>query len=148
MDDLSRQEYIGGEWNQSNSRWSAFYGINNQKAFRKTVTDEIDKILNPEDYEAASIKPITQHEQRQIQDLSLYEIRQKFPELGEKIMSAVFDKFTGADGCYYSAQSGYKSRNKLDFQIGYIVPMSQGGRTVLDNLQLLTRAENMKKGSN
>jgi hypothetical protein len=80
--------------------------------------------------------------------LSLYEIRQKFPELGEKIMAAVFDKFTDADGCYYSAQSGYKNRNKLDFQIGYIVPMSQGGKTVLDNLQLLTRAENMKKDSN
>lgn len=148
LDPISRQEYINSEWNQSNSRWAAFYGLNNQKAFRKTITDEIDKILNPDDYEVATVKPITQNEQRQIQDLPLYEIRQRFPELGEKIRTAVFDKFTDADGCYCSAQSGYKSRNKLDFQIDHIIPMSKGGKTVLDNLQLLARAENMRKSAN
>ena len=148
MDPFARQEYVNGEWGQNNSRWSAFYGINNQKAFRKTITDEIDKIMNPDDYEAAPMKPITQHEQRQIQDFPLYEIRQKFPELGEKIRTAVFDKFTDADGYYHSAQSDYKSRNKLDFQIDHITPMAKGGKTVLDNLQLLTRLENLQKGTN
>jgi superfamily II DNA or RNA helicase len=148
LDTFAQQEYISGEWNQGNSRWSAFYGLNNQKAFRKTITDEIDKILNPDDYEVTPLKPITQHEQFQIQDLPLYEIRQKFPELGEKIRTAVFDRFTDTDGYYYSAQNGFRSRNKLDFQIDHIEPMAKGGKTVIDNLQLLTRAENMQKGAN
>jgi len=148
LDVLTRQEFIKNEWNKSNSRWSAFYGINNQKAFRKTINDEIDKILYPEDYKATHMKPLTQKELLQIQDLPLYEIRQSFPELGEKIRSSVFEKFTDSDGLYFSAQSGYKSRNKLDFQIDHIVPMAKGGKTVLENLQLLKRSENLIKGTN
>jgi len=141
------QQIMNDEWNNNNSRWSAFYGINNFKAFRMSIRHEKDKLLYPADYEPVIVKPITIHEQRQIQDLPLYEIRQKFPKLGEKIRTAVFDKFTDADGYYFSALSGYKSKNKLDFQIDHIVPMAKGGKTVIDNLQLLTRSENWRKGT-
>lgn len=147
MDDDKQDEMINNEWNQNGSRWSAFYGVKNFKAFRISIALEKDKIRHPDDYKAAQIKPITQNEQRQIQDLPLYEIRQKFPELGEKIRTAVFDKFTDNEGYYFSAKSGYKSRNKLDFQIDHIIPMLEGGKTVIDNLQLLTRVENMIKGA-
>jgi DNA polymerase III epsilon subunit family exonuclease len=108
---------------------------------------EKDKIRYPENYEPAAIKPLKKHEERQIQDLPLYEIRQQFPELGEKIRTAVFEKYTDSDGYYYSAQGGYRSKNKPDFQIDHIVPMATGGRTVIDNLQLLTRSENLRKGT-
>lgn len=145
MDPIMRQEFLNDEWNKSNSRWSVFFGIKNQRAFRKTITDEIDKILNPADYEATPVTPLTQPEKIQIQDLPLYEIRQRFPELGEKIRDDVFKKFTDSDGFYFSAQSGYKSRSKLDFQIDHIMPMAKGGKTVLENLQLLKRSENMQK---
>lgn len=49
-------------------------------------------------------------------------------------------------GYFFSAESGYRSKNRLDFQIDHIQPMSQGGKTTLDNLQLLTRKENGTKG--
>jgi len=144
---IAETEFMKNEFKNSESHWSAFYGINNLKAFRMTIRTEKDRIIDPEGYRPAHIKPITTLEQRQIQDLPLYEIRQKFPELGEKIRMAVFNKFTDADGYYYCAYSGYKSKNRLDFQIDHITPMADGGKTTLENLQLLTRAENMRKGT-
>jgi hypothetical protein len=123
-----------------------FFGVDKFGAFEKLVDNALYQLERPKS--PTTVKPITEKEQRQIQDLPLYEIRQRFPELGEKIRSAVFDKFTDTDGYYFSAQSRYKSRNKLDFQIDHIVPMADGGKTVLDNLQLLTRVENMIKSDN
>ena len=147
LDRFSQQEYVKEEWNQSSSRWQAFYGLKNEKAFRKSVDTEVDKILNPDCYKIEPEKPITHLEQRQIQDLPLYEIRQKYPELGEKIKTAIFGKFTDADGNYYCKISGYKSRRKLDFHIDHITAMANGGKTVLENLQLLKRSVNMEKGA-
>lgn len=127
--------------------WSAFFGINNIKAFRKLIINEKDRIQHPKDYIKPAIKPITEKEKIIIRELPLYEIRRKFPELEEKIRNAIFEKFTDTDGFYYSVQSGFKSRNRLDFQIDHIKPMSEGGLTTLDNLQLLTRVENLIKSN-
>ena len=147
LGEKGRQEYIAEEWPTGESRWKAFFGVSNELAFLNVIDSEIKKITRPDLYKKPEGKPITQHEQRQIQDLPLYEIRQQFPELGEKIRIAVFDKFTDADGYYYSAQGGYRSKNKLDFQIDHIIPMANGGTTVIENLQLLTRSENLRKGT-
>lgn len=143
----ARKEYIDSQWNRSDKHWAVFFGIDNQKAFRKLINDAIDRIENPEDYSKPSVKPITEKEKILIQELPLQEIRCRLPELEEKLRDAVFEKYSDSNGFYYSAQSGYKSRNKLDFQIDHIKPMSDGGLTVLDNLQLLTRTENLRKSN-
>ena len=140
-------QIMNDEWNSNNSRWSAFFGINNFTAFRMAIRREKDKLQFPDGYEVATVKPIAQHEQRQIQDLPLYEIRQKFPELGEKIRTAVFDKFTDANGYYYCVGCGLKSKRKLDFHVDHIRPMSEGGKTVPENLQLLCQKCNRVKGN-
>jgi superfamily II DNA or RNA helicase/tetratricopeptide (TPR) repeat protein len=140
-------EYIKSQWSNADSRWRAFFGTENQKAFRRSVDAAKDRIKNADDYALPAEKPLTVKESIQIQDLTLYEIRRRFPDLGEKLVNAVYAKFTADDGYYYSVASGFRSRNRLDFQIDHIVPMSVGGKTVLDNLQLLTRAENMKKSN-
>ena len=146
LGERGRKNYISDQWNRSESHWMAFFGVDNQLAFLNLIDSEIKRISYPELYKKPEQKPLTQYEQRQIQDLPLYEIRQRFPELGEKIRSAVFEKYTGSDGYYFSAESGYKSRRKLDFQIDHIIPMWEDGKTVLDNLQLLKRVENANKG--
>ena len=139
-----QSQFIGENWENSDTKWSVFFGVNNLIAFEKLIEDAIRQILRPTSPPPQNT--ITQYEQRQIQDLPLYEIRQKFPELGEKIRNAVYDKFTDANGYYFSAKSGCKSPRKLDFEIDHIIPMSKGGKTVLDNLQLLTIRENKQKG--
>lgn len=143
LDALATDGYLKDAWNQAGGKWSAFFGYHNYKAFRKAVRQECDRLIDgPEPPRAA---PITKREELQIQDLPLEEIRRRFPELGEKLRSAVFAKFQDAQGYYFSAESGFKSKNRLDFQIDHIRPMSKGGKTTLDNLQLLTRRENTVK---
>lgn len=144
----AKKEYIDNEWNKGDKHWAAFMGIENQKAFRKLIDAEIDRLENPDDYAKPTIKPITEKEKIKVQQLPLYEIRKRFPELEEKIRDAVFKKFTDAEGYYYSAKGGYRSKNRIDFQIDHIVPMSHGGMSVVENLQLLTVAENKIKSDN
>ncbi len=144
---IPKSIYIDSEWSKSDRHWSAFFGIENQRAFRKLIDEAIDRVVKPNDYTKTTIKPITKKELINISDLPLQEIRRRYPELGEKIRNSVFEKFTDTNGFYYSAQSDYKSRNRLNFQIDHIKPMSEGGLTILDNLQLLTRVENLKKSN-
>jgi len=142
----AQKDYIEEEWNKNGTHWSAFFGVDNPKVFRKLISDAVDRIENPDDYKQSESRPITEKETIKIQNLPLYEIRLRDPELGEKIRNAVFNKYKDSDGFYHSAQSAFKSKNRLFFQIDHIKPMSQGGLTTLDNLQLLTREENMAKG--
>lgn len=78
--------------------------------------------------------------------IPLEEIRCRFSPIGEKLRNAVFEKFQDGERHFFSAESGYRSKNRLDFQVVHIQPISQGGKTTLDNLQLLTRQENGTKG--
>lgn len=146
LDDMAVRQYLENEWNRSNGKWTAFFGYQNFKAFRKAVQLERDRVTYGEDSPKAG--PITKREEIQIQDLPLEEIRRRFPVLGERLRNAVLDKFQDTEGYFFSAESGYRSRNRLNFEIDHIRPMSQGGKSTLDNLQLLTRKENGMKGDN
>lgn len=141
---VATDNYLKGEWGRADAEWTAFFGYQNYKAFRKAVRQECDRFVDgPEPTRAV---PITKREEIQIQDLPLKEIRCRFPAIGEKLRNAVFEKFQDAEGYFFSAESGYRSKSKLEFQIDHINPMSHGGKTTLDNLQLLTRQENATKG--
>lgn len=144
LDDMAVRQYLEDEWNRANGKWTAFFGYQNFKAFRRAVQLERERLVYGDEPPQAT--PITKREEIQIQDLPLEEIRRRFPAIGEKLRNAVFEKFQDSEGYFFSAESGYRSKNRLDFQIDHIQPMSQGGKTTLDNLQLLTRKENGTKG--
>ena len=136
--DLRRTEthqYIENEWNRANGKWIAFFGYQNENAFYRAVELECSRLERP--VPAPVSRPLTQKEEIQIQDLPLEEIRRRFPAIGEKLRNAVFEKFQDSEGYFFSAESGYRSKNRLDFQIDHIHPMSKGGKTTLNNLQLL-----------
>jgi len=141
---VATDNYLKEEWGQADTKWTAFFGYQNYKAFRRAIQQECDRFIDgPEPTRAA---PVTKREEIQIQDLPLEEIRRRFPAIGEKLRDAVFAKFQDSEGYYFSAESGYRSKSRLDFQIDHIIPMSQGGKTTMGNLQLLTRWENGIKG--
>lgn len=145
--DMRRSEtnqFIEDEWNRAGGKWTAFFGYKNKDAFYRAVEIECSHIERP--LPPPTVKPLTQKEEIQIQDLPLEEIRRRYPEIGERLRNAVFARYQDADGYFFSAGSDYRSKNKLDFQIDHTKPMSQGGKTTLDNLQLLTRQENGAKG--
>lgn len=146
LGERTQAEMINQTWESNEIAWETFFNFD-KKNFLREINLSKTKYLHPELYARKSVVPKDEKELRELEKLSLYEIRETNPEYGKWLSDEVYKKFTGKDGFYFSADSGYKSKNKLDFQIDHIKPMHNGGLTVLDNLQLLTRSENAKKGN-
>ncbi len=141
----AKKEFLEKCWNDGESKWKVFFGFN-----KKYFLNEIDLILRkldyPELYEKNKNKPDVVPYERPYEKLSMHELREHDPEYWKKLSDAVFKKYTDEEGYYYSKKSNFRSKSKLKFQIDHIMPMSKGGLTKLDNLQLLTRKENALKG--
>ncbi|QFS44253.1 HNH endonuclease signature motif containing protein [Nostoc sphaeroides] len=113
----------------------------------KQLAIEIMKIADPDiygDHVVGSV-PTVIHDTIPIEKLTLYEIKERDIVEYRKIKNAVFTKHTDAKGFITCAISGVKSQMRRDFQIDHIKPMSQGGLTTIDNLQLLTRKAHVEK---
>jgi superfamily II DNA or RNA helicase len=146
MGERAQVEMINKTWESNEVAWQTFFNFD-QKAFLREIGLSKDKFSHPELYMRKPIIPRDEKERQFLEKLSLYDIREHNPEYAKWLSDEVYKKFTDDDGFYYCASSGYRSKNKLDFQIDHIKPMSNGGLTVLENLQLLTRRENAKKGN-
>jgi len=146
--DLRRQERedrLTAIWNEGEHKWQTFFNFD-EKNFRREVSLAEERFARPDLYARKQIIPTDEKELRELEKLNLYDLRQVNPAYEKWLRNEVFKKFTDKDGYYFSAESGYKSKNKLIFQVDHIKPMHNGGLTVLENLQLLTRAENAVKG--
>jgi len=140
-------EYKNELWKSSETEWSAFFGYD-EGYFIKEIELAINRLSKPEIFKRNLIIPEDEKELRTLERMSMLEIREENPRYWKYLSDQVYAKFRDEEGFYFSAQSGFKSKNKLDFQIDHIKPLSKGGLSVLENLQLLTRKENSKKGSN
>jgi len=146
LGERAQADMINHTWENNEIAWQTFFNFD-KKNFLREINLSKTKYLHPELYARKSVIPKDDKELRELEKLSLYEIREANPEYGKWLSDGVFKKFTDKEGFYFSAESGYKSKNKLDFQIDHIKPMHNGGLTVIENLQLLTRSENAKKGN-
>jgi hypothetical protein len=140
------RNYLNKVWEDDKTAWKAFFGYD-RRYFVNEVYLAHRKFLFPDDFPKTTSLPQDIKEQREVDKLSLWELREKMPEYWKKLRDAVFEKSRDKDGYYTCARSGFKSKHKLHFQIDHIVPFSKGGLTTLDNLQILTRKENLIKGS-
>ena len=137
--------FITEKWNSEKGGWQTFFDFT-PKTFRNEIALAKARILYPDDFEKKPEKPKEIFEDRRYEDMSMAEIREVNPEYEKWLRNKVFEKFTDEQGFYHSAIGTYKSRNRVDFEIDHIKPRSAGGKTVLDNLQLLTWWANRKKG--
>ena len=111
--------------------------------FRNAVRTEYEKISRPDLYK--SEKENIKFDMRSIEDFSLYEIMQREPKIYRKIHDDVFKKASVGSGKYQCACCGKVFDNKFYLQIDHIQPMNKGGKTVLENLQVLCRSCNAQK---
>jgi HNH endonuclease. len=140
-----QKEFLDENWNKNESKWKVFFGFD-KKYFHNEVDLILRKLEYPDEFKINTSSPEVIAEKRRYEKLSMSELREYDPEYWKKLSDDVFKKYTDEEGYYYSKMSNFRNKSKLKFQIDHIVPMSKGGLTKLDNLQLLTREENALKG--
>lgn len=142
----SQAKLINTIWDSNELEWQTFFNFDKREFVRELDLAK-SRINYPDIYQRKDIKPTEEKELRSYEKLNLYELRKHDAEYEKWLRDEVFKKFTDKDGFFFSAESGYKSKNKLDFQVDHIKSMHNGGLTILENLQLLTRSENARKGN-
>ena len=133
-----------GLWEADQTIWNAFFG-GDFPCFAKTVQEAVNR-LGMDEFPAVKA-PRAVPGKKSVEDCSMAELLKKHPqqweELREAVYKAAYDKATCRYRC---AATDWQSAHRSDFQIDHKKPRSAGGKTVLDNLQLLRRRENAQKG--
>jgi len=141
----AKKQFVNELWESELVAWKSLFGYN-KKYFLNEIDLSLRKIDHPDLFAITSKdEPVDVKEQRQFEDLSMSELYEKAPEYWRKLTDQVYKTYTNEDGLYFSAMSGYTSKSKMVFEIDHIIPFSKGGKTRLDNLQLLTWWENKQK---
>lgn len=137
---LEENNFLNSKWNDKDLGWKIYFN-NNRSIFEREVDREIRKQLNLQNVKA----PTLLIDKIDYSKLTLNQIRAVDVKYWRQLSDAVYDKYKNEQGYYFSAISNYKSKSKRYFQIDHIVPISKGGKTEIDNLQILTRWENQAK---
>ena len=142
MGPKKKAEYVESLWESNDENMlRLFFG--RKIYFWKQLDIEMMKLSNPSLFEDENnIK----YGKRDFEDMTLMEIRKINPEYEKKLRDEVFMKAIDKNGNYVCAACGLKAKNRIPFQVDHIIPLNKGGRTVADNLQILCRSCNAKKG--
>ena len=144
MNHREQQEYTNMLWESTDDEiLRLFFG--RKLYFLKQLDIELMKIKYPDIYdEYSNVKYGKKH----LENLPLYEIRKIAPEYEKELRDNVFEKFQKSSGEYCCAACGVSHKSRIYFQVDHIIPMNKGGKTVPENLQVLCRECNGRKGDN
>ncbi len=143
----AKQDRIDSLWKDENSFWRLLFR-HRKDYFRRQLNIEEEKIM--QDYD--SLPPPgpkrvqTKFDEIDIAHLSLSEMMEKYRAYWRKLRQEVFAKHTDAEGFITCPGCRFRDKKKRHFQIDHIVPMSKGGLSKIDNLQILCRICNGTKG--
>ncbi|MBM7558118.1 DEAD/DEAH box helicase family protein [Halanaerobacter jeridensis] len=140
--------YINDLWDSEEKSWWKILFNHNKDYFISQLSKEKKKLQFPNLIDGKNENPKVEYDLVELENLSMSELRKKAPKHFRKLHNAVYARAKDEEGYYNSAISDFRSKSKLPFQIDHIIPMSKGGKTTLDNLQLLTKKENAKKSDN
>ena len=144
-EDMRRSEknaYIQSLWAEEGSLLPVYY--TNPYFFKKLIDLELDKLDG--DIEIAAAEPQTEAELRNLEQFPLQKIIELYPKIGLKLKEGAFAAARNDDGSYVCAGCGEVFPTRLFLQVDHIVPMAKGGLSVPDNLQVLCRTCNQRKG--
>lgn len=137
---IEELEYIKGKWDDDTLGWNIYFNDD-----FLLFNSEIDRVMRSRLLNKGIKKPRVKIDPPNFEKLSLHQIKKLDVYYWRQLTDKVYSKHKNEDGYFESASKRYKSKNKRYFQIDHIIPLSKGGLTVLDNLQLLTRWENLIK---
>lgn len=144
---MDKKRYIENLWKDETTLLKAYYG--RLILLLAQLEPEINKLLESDTFiqTSGSNNEIKDNEIINCSELSIYEMMQVCPEKAMELKKQVFSKAMTADGSYRCAMCGKISKTIGLFQIDHIHPMSKGGLTIPENLQLLCTSCNRKKGN-
>ena len=143
--DMRRGEqnsYINDLWDDEMSLLRVYFG--NKYFFKRQLETEIDKFYG--DFPIYTDDVNTIGEEIPLESLSLYELSRIAPKLAHEIKEKIYAKARAEDGQYRCSLCGKKSPYKGLFHFDHIYPYGKDGKTKPENMQLLCRACNLKKG--
>ena len=144
-EDMRRSEknaYIQSLWAEEGSLLPVYY--TNPYFFKKLIDLELDKLDG--DIEIAAAEPQTEAELRNLEQFPLQKIIELYPKIGLQLKEDAFAAARNDDGSYICAGCGEVFPTRLFLQVDHIVPMAKGGLSVPENLQVLCRTCNQRKG--
>ena len=144
-EDMRRSEknaYIQSLWAEEGSLLPVYY--TNPYFFKKLIDLELDKLDG--DIEIAAAEPQTEAELRNLEQFPLQKIIELYPKIGLQLKEDAFAAARNDDGSYVCAGCGEVFPTRLFLQVDHIVPMAKGGLSVPNNLQVLCRTCNQRKG--
>ena len=134
-------EYVESLWNQGDDNLlRLFFG--RKLYFMHQVEIEKNKLAHPGLYEEEHIT----YDTKKLEDLPLYEIGKLDPQREKELRDGAFAKSRTPQGTYRCACCGMEADSRVPFQVDHILPMNKGGKSVPENLQILCRSCNGRKG--
>ena len=136
-----KAEYIDELWNSGDDNMlRLFFG--RKIYFLKQLDIELMKLSDPDIY----IKdPKVDYGPKELEDLPLHRIREINPDYEKYLRDETFKKYTDEAGNYRCACCGFTDRSRVPFQVDHIIAMNNGGKSVVENLQILCRSCNARK---
>ena len=136
-----KKEYLDALWEGvDDNLLQLFFG--KKIYFLRMVGIELMKLSDPEIYAAET--SVT-YDKKALESLPLDKIREVDPTLEEELREGAFAKAKTPSG-YVCAHCGNVFPNRRYLNVDHIIPMNKGGLSVPENLQILCRTCNGKKG--
>ena len=140
LDPFEEKDYLEERWNDDSTFLKTFY-IDYEYFIRQYDKEKYKLVYGITSVPAPTVK----HPDRPLEEFTLQEIKSRNPKVGFQIDKEVHEAAKQSNGMYKCVYCGMTSPKEEDFQIDHIKPMSKGGLTVRENLQLLCRHCNLTK---
>ena len=138
-----KAEYIDEIWNSGDDNMlRLFFG--RKIYFRRQLDIELIKISDPSIY-GGEKEPQVGYGSKELEDLPLHIIRKVNPDYEKYLRDETFKKYTDEAGNYRCACCGFTDRSRVPFHVDHIIAMNNGGKSVVENLQILCRSCNSRK---
>ncbi len=138
-----KAEYIDELWNSGDDNMlRLFFG--RKIYFSKQLDIELMKLSDPSIY-GGEKEPQVGYGSKELEDLPLHRIGEIYPDYEKYLRDETFKKYIDEAGNYHCACCGFTDRSRASFHVDHIIAMNNGGKSVVENLQILCRSCNARK---
>lgn len=143
MGERKKAAYIDELWDSGDDNMlRLFFG--RKIYFRRQLDIELIKISDPSIY-GGKKEPQVGYGSKELEDLPLHRIGEIYPDYEKYLRDETFKKYTDEAGNYHCACCGFTDRSRASFHVDHIIAMNNGGKSVLENLQILCHRCNGEK---